>query len=235
MAVALILAAFMGSATPAAAQEARGIIVGLDDPFAYPYLTLSVFNLTGYPLSLVTNSVEASGAQRPPFWGNTLYGENAFPLKPYRNVTWKSNTHTIAYPDPHWKGTLTFLPQGMDPKWTVTLNFQQLTSQFTSWIYVTADFNGNPDWQDAAPYNVSCSYPGWYNSYYNVMTLSGKDLVVSLYVPYLDINQGVTQENSIHVSLVFRQRWPHTPFPNGRYQDSLVAPCLTYQCNSFSW
>lgn len=231
-AVALMLAAIMGSATPAAAQ--RGIWVKINNTAAW---TLTVNNLTEYPLSLVTNSVVASKAQRPPFWGNTLNGANAFPLAPYRNVTWKSNTETVAYPNARWNGTLTVLPQGMDPKWTVTLNFyeyqyinEKATPAYGSWAYLSADFNSNPDWQDYAPYNISCSYPDFYNSTYNVMTLSGTDLVASLYAPSVNVNGAPT----VDVTLVIRQRSPHTQLTNG-YQDSLVAPCLTYQDNNGYW
>jgi hypothetical protein len=222
LAVALMLAAVVGSATPAAAQ--RGIEVDIPNT-DFSAWTLTVINLTDYPLSLVTNSVQASGGQRPPFWGNTLNGQAAFPLAPYRNVTWKSNTSNVFYPNPHWNGTLTFLPQGMDPKWTVTLNFAEYppTNSYETWVYLTADFNANPDWQDTA-YNISCSYPDWYNSRYNVMTLSGTDLVVSLYAPHINIGP----VPNVDATLVFRQRWPHTTYKDA-YQDSLVMPCLRFQ------
>lgn len=64
LAVALMLAAVVGSTTPAAAQRGIGVNIPIDDIRAW---TLTVINLTNYPLSLVTNSVEASPWQRPPF------------------------------------------------------------------------------------------------------------------------------------------------------------------------
>lgn len=243
LALALTLAAVLGSATPAAAQQ--GIWVNLDSTrlFGTPAWTLTVINLTEYPLSLLTTSVDPSGNQRPPFNGNTLDGAAAFPLAPFRNVTWKSNTSSISYPGPHWNGTLTFLPgakdtngnwQGMDPKWTVTLNFSQYGKPilFATWVYLTADVT-NPDghWLDAAGYDISCSYPDDYNSTYNVMTLSGTDLVVTLYAPEINLD---TFGPMPYATLVFRQRWPHTQLTNG-YQDSLVMPCLKYRDNNGYW
>lgn len=235
LAAALTLVAVMASAAPAAAQ--RGIWVKINTASAW---TLTVNNLTDYPLSLVTNAVEASNAQRPPFWGNTLGDEDAFPLPPYRNVTWKSNTATVAYPNSRWNGTLTVLPQGMDAKWTVTLNFQEhwfwtgttdaRVQVAGTWVWMTADLGGNPDWQDAAPYDISCSYPDSYNGTYNVLALSGTDLVVVFYAPYINVNGAPT----VNATLVFKQRSPHTPLTNG-YQDSLIAPCLKFQDNNGAW
>ena len=234
LALALMLAAVMGIATPAAAQIQRGIWV---DPGAATSWTLTAINLTNYPLLFVSNDVVASPGQRPPFNGIAPCDPNdtstlCLPLAPYRNVTWKSNTPTVMHPTPSWNGTFTFLPQGMDPKWTVTLNFlpyapKNPDNPVATWVYVTADFNANPDWLDIAPYNISCSYPDWYNKVYNVMTLSGTGLAVTLYAPH--INTGTSP--SVDVTLVFRQRWPHTQLSNDYYQDSLVMPCLRYQDN----
>lgn len=228
----------VGSATPVLAQTPtpRGVWVKIDQTGAW---TLTVINLTDYPLSL-TNNVEASNAQRPPFNGNTLNDAAAFPLAPYQNVTWKSNTATAMYPHARWNGTLSVLPQGMDPKWKVTLNFSESWYTTTvlgvhykhvgTWAYLTADFSANPDWQDGDAYNISCSYPSTYNGTYNVMTLSGTDLVASLYAPYVNVGGAP----SVDVTLIIRQRWPHTELTNG-YQDSIVAPCLTYQDNDGNW
>ncbi len=211
---ALVLMVVVVSTTPAAAQ--RGIWVDLGVHVPTSHWTLTVINLTNNPLSLVDNSVTASGAQRPPFFGNTLNEAAAFPVPPYRNVTWKSNTSTFAYPSPHWKGTLTLLPQGMDPQWKVTLNFQEYTgstSEKRTWVYLTADTN---NWLHVTPDDTgSCSYTGWYNTIYNVMMLSGTDLAVSLYAPYWREDGPAVAD----VSLVFQQRWPQT---------SLAVPCLTY-------
>ncbi len=235
-AVALLVWMAMAGAAPASAQTPRGIRVRINP---YRAWTLTVINLTNSPLSLGGQFVTASKAQRPPFWGNTLNGAAAFPLPPYQNVTWKSNTATLAYPNSGWNGTLEVLPQG-NPKWTATLNFHEYwfddcaengcVQAVGTWVYLTADFTANPDWQDYAPYNISCSYPDSYNSTYNVMTLSGTDFVAVLYAPYVNIDAAP----SVDITLVIRQRWPHTQLTNG-YQDSIEAPCLDYQENNGKW
>lgn len=234
-AVALLLGLAAASATPAAAQSPRGIWVQTNRTEAW---TLTVVNLTNQPLAL-TNSVTASRGQRPPFYGvatcdATTTTSLCFPLGAYQNVTWKSNTGDNKY----WSGTLAVLPQGMDPKWTVTLNFTPFSwcgsipdcGASATWAYVTANYNANPAWNDPAPYNISCSYPGWYNSVYNVMTLSGTDLVATLYAPYVDVGKAPT----VDATLVIRERWPHTAFENG-YDDSILMPCLRYQDNNGTW
>lgn len=148
-------------------------------------------------------------------------------------MTWQSNTASLIHQHPYWNGALTFLPEGWDPKWTVTLNFQFAENwpekpYNTTWLYLTADINANPDWMDDPPYNISCSYPADYNSQYNVMTLSGTDLVVSLYAPNDWYSLLGSTFPDVDVTLVFRQRWPHEPYKDG-YQDSLVMPCLRFQ------
>lgn len=212
---ALLLMVVMVCTPPAQAQGQRGIWVDLRAGTG-PW-TLTVINLTNYPLSFVASNVTASGEQRPPFYDNTLPGAVAAPIPPYRTATWKSNTATFAYPTPHWNGTLTLVPQGMDPQWTVTLNFKDYSGSYTNergtWVYLTAATN---NWLQVAPDATgSCSYTGWYNTMYNVMMLSGTDLAVSLYAPYWR-DEGPT---FVDVTLVFQQRWPQT---------SLVVPCLTY-------
>ena len=238
LAAALMLAAVMVSVTPAAAQttpaavQPRGIWVvtgWLDAAW-----TLTVINLTDHRLWLFNNSVDVTAprivgtqTQAPPFWGNLIR------IEPNRNVTWKSNMG-LSFADSAWNGALVFLPIGMSSQWLVTLNlakypFPSLGAipNLGTWVYLTADFTANPDWQDVAPYNISCSYPDWYDRVYNVMTLSGTDLAVSLYAPYIE----EVPPESTHVTLVVRQRRPHTPVATGGYEDSLFMPCLRYQDN----
>ena len=243
LAVALMLAAVMGSVSPAAAQvlpaavQPRGIWVIVDRGvvFAPVPWTLTVINLTDNPLSLVANSVRVTAprinwtpTQYPPFWGDVIQ------IEPNRNVTWMSN-EGLSFADSAWNGALTFQPIGMGTQWQVTLNLAKYTfpslgviPNRATWVYLTADFTANPDWQDVAPYNISCSYPDWYNKVYNVMTLSGTDLAVSLYAPYID----EVPPEPTRVTLVFKQRRPHTPLNNGGYEDSLLMPCLRYQDNN---
>lgn len=236
LASVLLLGMAVGGATPASAQTdtPRGIWVKID---AYRAWTLTIVNLTSEPLALVAQAVTTTGGQRPPFHGTTLNDEAAFPLAPYQNVTWKSNTATPLYPHPRWNGVLAVLPQGMDPKWKATLNFREhyfidcaenCVEAYGTWVYLTADHAANPDWQDPDPTNLSCSYPAYYDSTYNVMTLSGTDLVASLYAPYVNINQAPT----VNITLAIRQRRTDEPIP---VAERIVAPCLTYQDNNGKW
>jgi hypothetical protein len=234
-ALVLLLGFALGGATNASAatltETPRGIWVKIDTFRAW---TLTVINLTNYPLSLAANSVTTTGGQRPPFHGNTLNGEPAFPLAPYQNVTWKSNTATVFYPHPRWNGTISFLPQGMDTGWTVNLNFSEYWFNecadpdygcpvaYGTWAYLTADFGANPYWFDQAQ-NISCSYPSLYDRTYNVLMLSGSELVASLYAPYVDIGAAPT----VNITLVVRERYGD--------QDPIEAPCLKYQDNTGKW
>lgn len=233
----VLLGMAVASATPAAAQEPRGIWVKVG---ANSVWTLTIVNLTDYNLELVTNSVTTTANnQRSPFYGVATCDEKTlslcFPLGPFQNVTWKSNWRNGLYLTPSWNGTLTLLPEKMDPEWTATLNFEPYKKG--TFVYLTADFAGNPNWVDNTGNNISCSYPGWYNSVYNVMTLSGTDLVASLYAPYVaDQLESPTNPPpmSVDVTLVIRQRWPHTAIANG-YDDSILMPCLRYQDNQGNW
>ncbi len=232
-AVALLLGMAVGAATPASAQRGIWVKISLNNTW-----TLTVINLTEYPLSLVTNDVTASKAQRPPFH-NTLTDEADFPVPPYQNLTWKSNTATLAYPHARWNGTLHLLA-GNDAKWMTSIHFVEhwyqicnaetgCSDQVGTWVYLTGDLS-NAGWVDDAAYNISCSYPDYYNTTYNVMTLSGTDFVASLYAPYVD----EIGAPSADITMVIRQRYAHTQLTNG-YQDSLVAPCLTFQENNGYW
>jgi len=119
----------------------------------------------------------------------------------------------------------------MDPKWTIRLNFLGSSGWEIQQVYLTPakGFQSpeNPQgWvNDVAPYNISCSYPGDYTKKYNVMTLSGTDLVVTLYSPVIEEEKPAP---SAMVTLVVRQRWPHTQHGTD-YDDSLIAPCLTFK------
>jgi hypothetical protein len=142
-------------------------------------------------------------------------------------VTWKTNDNiNIFCPGPNFSGHKDFLPEGMDPKWTIRLNFLGDSGWEIQQVYLTADFANNPDWNDVAEYNISCSYPGDYTKKYNVMTLSGTDLVVTLYSPVINLEKPAP---SAMVTLVVRQRWPHTQLGSDYYDDSLIAPCLTFK------
>jgi hypothetical protein len=231
-ALVLLLGFALGGATSASAETTpRGIWVKIDMFRAW---TLTVINLTNYPLSLVSNSVTTTGGQRPPFHGNTLNEKPAFPLAPYQTVTWKSNTATALYPHPRWNGTVSFLPQGMDPKWTVSLNFSEYwfndcvnpdygcPVEYGTWAYLTAVLGDHSEWSEGTQ-NLSCSYPSLYDKTYNVLMLAGSELITSLYAPYVDIDAAPT----VNVTLVVRQRYGN--------QELIEAPCLTYQDNSGRW
>lgn len=227
LAVALILAAVMGSASPAAAQVSssypadRGVM-----PVPYWWWSLTVINLTTHDLGIASGDLDPSTCESIPFHGLVLNGEPAFPLPPFRTVTWKSNESPGFWcPAPHVSGYHDFLPVGMDPKWTIRLNFLGDSGWEIQQVYLTADFVSNPDWNDVAPYNITCSYPDDYNKKYNVMTLSGTKLVVTLYSPVIN---KVKPAPTAMVTLVVRERWPHTQHDTD-YDDALLAPCLTFK------
>ncbi len=217
LALALMLMVVMVSTTPAAAQYIkRGLWVDLSEHTWQAAWTLTVINLTNSPLTYDAH-VTASGAQRPPFNGNTLNTAPAFPIPPYRTVTWKSNTSSALYPTPHWTGYINFVPQGWSSDWGVVLHFNEWWPIGTggnkagTWVALTG--GGSSNWAAALP--DSCSLADWYHEIYNVMTLSGTNLAVSLYAPFFD--DGLAPV--VNITLVFQQRWPQT---------SLATPCLTY-------
>lgn len=247
-AVALLLGLAFASATPAAAQipdHARGIWVHTGNVAAW---TLTVINLTSTPLYLngAANPGPASiftnnSTQLPVFYGYGGNGTSAcnaktaplcFPIAPYRTLTWKSNIGGNTF----WDGALDFGSSGLGGRWIVTLNFNRamysdednMSMMYGTWVYLTANFDTNPDWNDPSPNNISCSYPGWYDTMYNVMTLSGTDLAVTLYAPYVTQNK----VPKVDLTLVFRQRRPDSPRAS---EDPLVMPCLRYLDNDISY
>ena len=233
-ALALLLGLLIATATPAAAQAPtgsppadRGIM-----PTVYWWWSLTIINLTTHNLAVMETSIDTSTCAGKPFHGNSLDGGAAFPLPPYRTVTWKTNDNiNIFCPGPNFSGHKDFLPQGMDPKWTIRLNFLGSSGWEIQQVYLTPakDFQSteNPlGWINDVPgYNISCSYPGDYNTAYNVMTLSGTDLVATLYSPVVNEEKPAP---SAMVTLVVRQRWPHIQHGSD-YDDSLIAPCLTFK------
>ena len=232
-ALALLLGLLIATAMPAAAQVSssyppdRGVM-----PTVYWWWSLTIINLTSHNLANPETSISTSTCASKPFHGNSLDGRVAFPLPPYRTVTWKTNDNINMFcPGPNFTGHKDFLPEGMDPKWTVRLNFLGSSGWEIQQVYLTPakDFQSpeNPQgWvNDVAPYNISCSYPGDYTKKYNVMTLSGTDLVATLYSPVIEEEKPAP---SAMVTLVLRERWPHTQHGSD-YDDSLIAPCLTFK------
>lgn len=224
-ALALLLGLVIATSAPAAAQVSstyppdRGIM-----PVPYYWWSLTVINLTTRDLAWVSSVLDPSTCESEPFQGNTLNGHTAFPLPPYRTVTWKSNNRQDIFCNaPHVNGYIHFLPVGMDPKWTVSLHFLGDYGWVIQQVYLTADLSKFGF--DAAPYNISCSYPDDYNKKYNVMTLSGTDLIATLYSPV--INE-IAPPPTAMITLVIRERWPHTQHGSG-YDDSLIAPCLKFK------
>jgi hypothetical protein len=230
----LLLGLLIATAMPSAAQVSsswppadRGIM-----PTVYWWWSLTVINLTTHNLDVTETSISTSTCAGKPFHGNSLDGGVAFPLPPWRTVTWKTNDNiNIFCPGPNFSGHKDFLPQGMDPKWTVRLNFLGDSGWELQQVYLTPakDFQSttNPlGWvNDVAPYNISCSYPGDYTKKYNVMTLSGTDLVATLYSPVVNEEKPAP---SAMVTLVVRERWPHTQHGTD-YDDDIFAPCLTFK------
>ncbi len=166
------------------------------------------------------NMVHSCGS----YQSNPFEGQGTLNLDPYRTAIWKSHKGNIPTEGSEvngwgWNGTLTVQPEGMDD-WAVTLNARaEDASPGTalnpnqgkgSWVYLQTDFSANPGWSQAwntfSPYGIWVT-PNFLNNYTNqnppstmanVMTLSGKELAVSLYT--------ATTDND-HVTLVFRQNF----------------------------
>ncbi len=233
-ALALLLGFVIANAGAAAGQMPssyppdRGIM-----PTVYWWWSLSIINLTTHNLAVMETSIDPSTCESKPFHGNSLDGRAAFPLPPYRTVTWKPNQSPGFWcPGPNLSGHKDFLLQYLDDRWTIRLNFKGDSGWEIQQVYLTPGIEGfqsttnGPGWiNDVPPYNISCSYPGDYTKKYNVMTLSGTDLIVTLYSPVINEEKPAP---SAMVTMVVRQRWPHTQY-GSYYDDELIAPCLTFK------
>lgn len=203
---ALALALLLTSAAPAAAR---------DGVWVYPdiggWLSISLVNLTDYPLLITENNVEVWACYVcPDAWEQSIpfAGSGELNLAPYRTATWRSGSTTYfqlrgAYA---WHRHFSLLPQGMDPKWTVTVNMHTEDASGHpgkgTWVRLAvSDDPVNTEW---GPYYYlfdppgTFFYDGWHHGVwatpmpagssvmsglYNVMTASGKLLAVSLYSP----------------------------------------------------
>jgi hypothetical protein len=224
---ALMLALVLGSTTPALGQN-QGIWVYLrPSPVQGPFLTFSVslINLTEHRLLITDNSISLTCEKMNmihscgSYQSNPFEGHGTLNLDPYRTAIWKSHegNHPTGEDGDNgwgWNGTLTVQPEGMD-EWAVTLNaraedayqpdcvFCDSNTGKGTWVYLQTDFSANPGWSQAwnafSPYGIWVT-PNFLNNYpmRNVMTLSGKEVAVSLYTATTDNN---------HVTLVFRQNF----------------------------
>jgi hypothetical protein len=226
LSAALMLTLVLGSTAPASGQD-QGIWVYLPpaNSILGPFFTFSVslINLTEHRLLITENSlnvycepmnlVHSCGS----YQSNPFEGHGTLNLDPHRTAIWKShkaNTPTEGEKNGWgWNGTLTVQPEGMDD-WAVTLNARAVGPNngnlgWGTWVYLETDFSANPDWSQAwntfSPYGIWVT-PNFLNytnqnppsTMENVMTLSGRELAVSLYT--------ATTDND-HVTLVFRQNF----------------------------
>ncbi len=202
---ALALALLLTSAAPAIARDGVWVYPDVDG-----WLSISLVNLTDYPLLITKNTVQVWANdwthvddQSIPFRGS---GELA--LDPYRTATWRSGpcNNTFVRGFFAWSGHFTLLPQGMDPKWAVTVNMHTQDASGHpgrgTWVRLAvSDDPVNTEW--GAYYYIfdppgTFFHEGWHygvwatplpagssvmSGLYNVMTASGKLLAVSLYSP----------------------------------------------------
>jgi hypothetical protein len=204
--VIAVIAAGLGSPKPVLAQI-NGIwwYCGANGSDKYDP-TITLINLTDVPLNATYNNVVVDGWQYAvvPFEYFGVGGEDAAPLvsvPPYRTVIWKAMAEGIPGGSHiHYSGKITFLPQGMDPKWSVDLNFTVdsaygLATGNGTWLYLTPTHTDNTQWIDTWSANNQVDKPFYREGgtppvyatplkdgkMHNQMNLLGWDLVVSLY------------------------------------------------------
>jgi hypothetical protein len=230
VAAALGLAAFLGCVTPVAARP--GIWMYLREGHNFP---IGLVNLTSHTLR-ITNSSLARWCQQYPI-DRTCRAEQSYPfqgqadlsLAPYHSAIWKSRRANLDDGDYGWSGSLSVLPEGMDPKWTSVVKMHTedaaglLNPGKGTWVYLGADFAANPGWSQAwgsMAYGlfVTPMDPSQYIYMDSVMTLSGTDLAVAMYSP-----------DNASVTVVFRETFWNAAQGKG---DDYHAWPLDYVSNS---
>ena len=202
-----LLAFLLAVGTPAVAREGVWVYPSKDG-----WMSISLVNLTDSPLLITQNTCSLwTGDKTFLDWNSIPFqGHGELNLAPYRTATWRSSdpgTNVAGRGEFAWSGSLSVLPAGMDPKWTVTVNMHMESATALhigrgTWVHLAVSDNPvNTEW---GPYYYMLDPPGTYHhagwhygvwatplpagssvlsGLYNVMTASGTRLAVSLYSP----------------------------------------------------
>jgi hypothetical protein len=193
-AAVLLLVLLLALGAPAVARE--GVWVYPNDG---GWMSISLVNLTDYPLLITQNTCSLWTGDKNFLDENSIpfQGHGELNLAPYRTATWRSSdpgTNIASRGEFAWEGSLSLLPAGMDPKWTVTVKMHMESASGLhigrgTWVYLTVSGDPvNTEWGDAGwHYGVWATpipaTPSVTSGLYNVMTTSGTRLAVSLYSP----------------------------------------------------
>lgn len=138
-----VLAFVVGSTSPAMAGR-NGIYWYVNQTT----VTVTLINLTDYPLTATDTSAMVTGGANClayPF-------QHGVSVAPYSTAIWKTSvTSNITW----YSGKITFLPTGIDPKWSFDLNFSAVDisymKKYGTWVYLSATDTSN----------IYGWYPGW--------------------------------------------------------------------------
>ncbi len=162
-------------------------------------VTVTLVNLTDYTLSLPADpdqsrlGVGGANCLSYPF-------QHGVTVEPYSTAIWKtSNASNVTW----YYGKITFLPTGMDPKWSFDLKFSHVYisywKQYGTWIYLnatcapdnscdTSTYGWFPGWvvpdvdaQDLFPYWGRYTTPLEDTHMHNQMNLLGYEVSVSVF------------------------------------------------------
>ncbi|MEE4146547.1 MAG: hypothetical protein V2I26_17215 [Halieaceae bacterium] len=207
LAPALVLILVLASTAPASARPGIWVYLREGDEW-----TISLINLTQYPLLIAENSFSLYCLQGSlpyrceEYTSNPFQGHGALNLDPYRTAIWKSGD-ARSNGGFAWSGHLAVKPEGMDT-WQLSLNTHTESPEWSlkntgkgTWVNLQTDLSetGNPGWSrdwSSFAYGiwVTPDFVDDYTHMENVMTLSGTEFAVSLY-----------SNNFNRVTLVFRE------------------------------
>jgi hypothetical protein len=158
------------------------------------WFNVTLINLTEHSLKTTYKNVSSSMNCFPyPF---EHYGVN---VEPYGSAIWLNEVTDLVWLM-HYSGKMTFLPEGMDPKWSFDLNFTPQNGSGATlgegtWVYLTASDPVNtgwvPSWDSAQiPDEFYLGHLGYATRMSdgkprNLMNLQAEDigLAVSVYSP----------------------------------------------------
>jgi hypothetical protein len=209
-----IFALSIGTSTPAVSQVAPILPKGIWWWGSTKHYSITLINLTDYTLKITSNNVthnEGSCYPKPFQFLSTS-------VKSYGSAIWATDQTPVDKMT--YTGTMTLLPNGMDPMWTFNLNFRNQAATGSNgtgtWVYLTASDTTNLAWFDSwssganfnfGAYQMPLGYPSPLDDGkpHNIMDLEGNGYGVTFAV-------SVFSPNNSYIVVVVQQMNQDDPY-----------------------